>query len=245
MQPAPRKTVDNKWYHKIWLVSLLVVFLPPVGFYGLYKMDNWPASVRWIILVAYLGIMVAASKEPSISDKQSLSSESYPKGVSPEKTIDVNRDSSHTDVDSIFANLSNWVYNEYIDRMTSKKRYVALVQSENKIDFDFPYNGGSTFTLFVRKEGGENNVFLRCDKCQFIHRYGQANTIKAKFDDGSPVSYSFSEAADGSSDIIFINSANAFIGRLKKAKHLLIGAEFYQEGTKYIDFEVENLKWKH
>ena len=138
----------------------------------------------------------------------------------------------------------SWGYSEDEDRMTSVKNFYASSRATSLIDFDFPYNGGSQFTLFVRKMGGKRSeIVLQCDKCQFIHSYGEDNYVKVKFDDRKPERYSFNTAADGSSDIIFIEGASRFIANLKKSKHVLIGADFYQAGTKYMDFNVDGLNW--
>lgn len=139
----------------------------------------------------------------------------------------------------------NWSYEETTDKMTSKKSYFASTQSTNEVQFEFPYNGGSVFTLTVRKMSGRPGVVLSISKGQFISSYGETNSVKVKFDDGSPISFSYGMAADGSHDMIFIENTSKFISKLKRAKKLLIGAEFYQAGTQYAEFDVNGLEWSH
>ena len=134
----------------------------------------------------------------------------------------------------------NWEYNEKEDPMTSKKDFFATLPSTNTIEFEFPYNGGSKFYLNVRKKG-QIDIFLNSDKCQFSTR----KSIKVRFDDEKPMTFSFNEPSDGSSNIIFINSEKLFLEKLKKSKKLLIEAEFYNEGLRIIEFYSEGLKWNH
>ena len=46
---------------------------------------------------------------------------------------------------------SGWTYSEDEDKMTSKKTYYASIEAHESLEFDFPYNGGCTATLYVRK----------------------------------------------------------------------------------------------
>ena len=123
--------------------------------------------------------------------------------------------------------------------------YYAQSISTNEIDFKPPYDGGSKFNLTVRKRNGENEVMLQVDKGQFMPNIADERMIKVKFDDGQPNEYSYNEASDGSSNIIFIESCQSLIKKLKTSKKLMIEAEFYEEGRKVIEFDVSGFEWKH
>jgi hypothetical protein len=134
-----------------------------------------------------------------------------------------------------------WEYQENTDEMDGSVIKFASCKSINSVEFDFPYGGGSYLQLLVRKMKGRNEVILKISKGQFIGSYSE--TCKIKFDDGPVKEYSFNDAADGSSDYIFLESAASIIKQLKQAKHVKIQPTFYQAGKEVFDFDVSGLKW--
>lgn len=136
----------------------------------------------------------------------------------------------------------NWYYDEYKDEMTWYTTKIATAEAENTLYFDFPYQWWSTSYLTVRNMRWELDIILWVSPSQINWDYNYP-TIKAKFDDWTPINYSYNEPADYSSDKIFIRSENDFLNRLKKAKKLLLEVWFYQNWTKTIEFDVEWLKW--
>ncbi len=138
---------------------------------------------------------------------------------------------------------TSWQYTESTDKMDNKKSVYAVNLSPTKIDFEFPYDGGSTFTLTIRKTGADKNVILTVSKGQFIGNVMGERGVRIKFDQEKPVVYGFSESSDGRNDVIFIQNETKLIQKIKTAKMMVIEAEFFQEGRKQIDFDVSNLKW--
>ncbi|WP_051054081.1 hypothetical protein [Fibrella aestuarina] len=138
--------------------------------------------------------------------------------------------------------VSNWYSFENEDKMGAKST-VTTVDAKELLEFDFPYNGGSTASFVVRRKGGETDTYLKVSKGQFNSTY-DGGTVRIRFDQGKPTTYSFSGASDGSSDIVFINSSNGIIKKLRTAKRMVIEAEFYNEGLRQIEFDVEGFKWK-
>lgn len=228
------KNYPDKWYNKTGWVIFWMIFFLPVGAYGLWNSDKLSISEKAGLCVGYLFLLVIAlsdngPKYPTASNNTfEQPALSAPKYDPPTDDLSV-----------------NWSYSENQDRMSGVKTRFASIQSDERLKFDFPYNGGTTFTLSLRHSKEGDDVILQCDKCQFIHSYAGDNSIQVKFDQGSPETYSFSDATDGSSDLIFIQSTSRFINKLKKSNHILIGAEFYQSGTRYIDFSVKGLDWNN
>ncbi|MGQ0739123.1 MAG: hypothetical protein ACT4OJ_08710 [Bacteroidota bacterium] len=137
----------------------------------------------------------------------------------------------------------NWDYSEEKDEMTEKVRYFASCISTNTAYFDFPYDGGSNLNLLIRKMNGRNEVILRISKGQFGSSY--SSTVKIKFDEEQPKIYGFNEAADGSSDYIFLNGGPSIILKLKNSKKVKIQPPFYQEGQVVFEFNTDGLKWEY
>jgi hypothetical protein len=138
----------------------------------------------------------------------------------------------------------DWIYADSRDPMRGTAIRSASIDSANRLEFAFPYDGGSTATLSLRKMNGDLNVMLSVNKGQLIC-YGMGNTeVRAKFDGREIEDYSCGRAADGSSNVLFIRSESSFLASLKKAKTLIVEATFYQAGARQMTFHVEGLVWK-
>lgn len=127
--------------------------------------------------------------------------------------------------------------------MTGKISKWACVSSTNQLQFDFPYHGGSTGELCVRKRAdGSRDAWVEVDKGQFICHYDNC-TVRVKFDDGAIRSFGMAESSSGNSNILFFNSYGTFTSSLKKAKRVKVEAQYYQRGREVLEFDVAGLKW--
>lgn len=139
---------------------------------------------------------------------------------------------------------NKWYYNEDVDKMTSKKNHFATLVSENSLNFDFPYNGGSYGKLLVRKKDGSTNIMLSISKGQFMTGI-EGVRVRLRFDQEPAFSVTGSQSSDYSSDLLFLSSESKIINKLKKSKSLIVEAEFYNEGRRTLDFNIEGFEWKH
>ena len=140
---------------------------------------------------------------------------------------------------------SEWYYSTDTDEMSGNNQYFAELISENQIEFEFPYSGGSKFKIIVRNMENRNDVLLVVDKGQFMTSIQGSENIKIKFDDISPEKYSYSSSSDGSQDVVFLSRANEIIKKLKTSKKVMIEASFFQAGRKVIHFNTENFNWEN
>lgn len=138
-----------------------------------------------------------------------------------------------------------WHYSEEEDKMTSTKKYFANIDANEELIFPFPYDGGSTATIYIRNKEKENNVMLCVSKGQFLCNASDGCMIRARFDDNKPETFECSEPADYDTKTIFINSAIRFIKKCKTSKKVILEATFYQAGSKQMEFNIEGLKWDH
>lgn len=138
----------------------------------------------------------------------------------------------------------NWEYSKTHDKMENSTIYYAECYSDNRILFDFPYNqeGGSYFTLIVRKMK-KNEVLITVSKGQFLSGYNRV--VKLKFDNENTFNVGCSSSSDGSSETIFLSNSAKIISKLKKAKKVMIEVEFYDFGRQILEFTVKDLKWEH
>lgn len=137
---------------------------------------------------------------------------------------------------------SKWKYSEKIDEMDHSKTEYAKLISDNKLEFEFPYNGGSTFTFWLRKTNGKYDLLLSVDKGQFLSNLLDSEKLRIKFDEGEAFKWNYADANDGSVDVIFPEYSDDFLEALKKSKTMLIEAPFAFAGRQVIRFKTENLK---
>ena len=150
---------------------------------------------------------------------------------------------SDTNGSSTLSEGKMWEIKTEKDEMTDKENVWATLTSSNYIKQDFPYQGETYARICVRymsKYG--NDVIISIDKGQI---YG-GNKVVARFDDGQPIDYTFSEPSDGSSEDIFINNKSSFIAKCKTAKEIKIEIPIYEEGMNVFTFNVDSvLVWEH
>ncbi|RVT78544.1 hypothetical protein EOD40_04735 [Flavobacterium sufflavum] len=157
-------------------------------------------------------------------------------------TVDTTAVSVDTMINTPTANDNKWQYDSSIDKMTSKTSKFATITSNESLDLDFPYDGVNWAYLTLRKKNGTLNIYLKIDKGQ-IHGGYENNYIEVRFDEDKPITFSYSEPEDNSSDLIFIDNETKFLSKLKKSKKTLIGIPLYQNGTQILEFNTENLEW--
>jgi hypothetical protein len=133
--------------------------------------------------------------------------------------------------------VNEWRYEKSRDPLTDQSSIHAAIKSRNLVEFHFPYNGGTSGTLIVRKnEDGRPEVLfainrgqLLCPRDTCIFRY--------RFDDLPVGEYGASPSDNGNPRVMFLGYYSAdFLENLKKAKRLRVSTDFYQEGPRTFEF---------
>lgn len=137
-----------------------------------------------------------------------------------------------------------WVYYDSPDKMTGKSWRFAEIKSVNLVDFDFPYQGSQRATLTLRSHPTKGrDVIISLERAQFLCGTSGCS-VGAKFDAAAPVKYAVSEPADHRSNMLFIDSDEQFVKRLRSSKTVMIEAQFYQQGSRVFEFQSAGLEWK-
>ncbi|WP_420151406.1 hypothetical protein [Spirosoma sp.] len=136
-----------------------------------------------------------------------------------------------------------WQYSKTTDR-EGRSVYKASISSPTPLEFEFPYNGGSVATLTIRKRADDTHVYIQVSKGQF-NRSFQEGKARVRFDGGSPATYAFSAAENGSANVIFFNSERELIKRMKAARNMLVDVEFAGQGSRQIAFNTAGLQWNY
>ncbi|MBK8265586.1 MAG: hypothetical protein IPK80_30190 [Nannocystis sp.] len=140
---------------------------------------------------------------------------------------------------------SGWQTWEKEDVMTGLVTSFAARESLNSHEFGFPYQGGSSATLTLRRHPrhGED-VILSVTKGQILCSSFQRCTVMVRFDDLPPIRLRGAEPADHDSTTLFLEPAEKFIKAARQASKAAIELSFYREGSRVFLFDVEGLVWK-
>jgi len=235
-QPDPKPT-PSAWRSNIATTPVA----EPEGSKGaIGKIIGWGCA--GFVLIAMIGAIAGGG------GKQSGSVTSNDAAIDMNATdmnvVDMNATDINATADEATAteNTSGWSYNSDTDQLRGKTIYFASADSQNSVDFDFPYSGGSTLSMTVRKHPKYgNDVYFRISKGQFVCGIDSCQgTIN--YGDGAQ-SISLTEPEDHSSDTLFASNGSSVIEHLKKAKRVIIELPFYQEGNRQFTFETKGLNW--
>lgn len=139
-----------------------------------------------------------------------------------------------------------WKISTSKDEMRGSTDTFASIESDNEVEFEFPYHGGSTLSIVVREsQKFGTDVYLLISDGQFIgNAFDGSNYVTIKFEDGPLQKYYFDDAADGSTNVIFLRKEKELIAKFKTAKKIMIEAPFFDSGSKQFTFTVgKPLEW--
>lgn len=142
---------------------------------------------------------------------------------------------------------SKWRYEQDKDDLRNATTYMAVLASNNTIDFGFPYNG-SSMDLTLRKDPKYGNDVIFAVNGQFNGCIIESCKITVKFDDGKLESYRMVGSDGGDNSMLFIENNKAmktFVDKLKKSKKLIVEGNFYNYGKGQFTFDTQGLEWKH
>ena len=188
--------------------------------------------MRILYVVAVLGVFLSGCDQPAPSKSDAAIKD---KTVSPQ-----------SDAPSVGSAPSKpatkWSYSSDTDKMRGTVTKYARLESENELQFGFPYDGG-TATLLLRSRPEDGlNVLLQIEGQFICHSYSN-DTIAVKFDEGPIRNFGCSEPQAGGTGLLFIDQESRFVTALKRAKTVIIEAQFYQSGRKQMEFDVRGLNW--
>jgi len=145
---------------------------------------------------------------------------------------------------------ADWETSFSNDEMRGTAQKFVQTESDNAVDFDFPYNGGSKMGLMLRsnktqlKDGQKaedlplSEAILTISKGQFICSSYSDCHVSVKFDDGKIQKFTMSPASGGRSDVIFFDNSKPFIKSIKSHKKLILEADFYNSGPRQFKFDL-------
>lgn len=141
-----------------------------------------------------------------------------------------------------------WEYETSNDEMRGIEKQYAYIRSTNKVEFDFPYEGGSNLRITLRRDVGKStDIMFTISKGQFTcNTFSGDCYASVKIDDNAVEEIQLVGTSDHSSEVLFIESEQdsiKFIQQLLKANKIIVELPFYQEGRQQFKFDVAGLKW--
>jgi hypothetical protein len=137
------------------------------------------------------------------------------------------------------ADAEKWSYSADNDEMTGRTSRMAIIASENTVNFGFPYNGEQHGRLVIRNHPSfGRDVIFQIDEGQILCPSYDDCTIRIRFDDGAPERWTAAGPSDHSTTSVFIRAATRFVQRMKAAKVVRISVPVYQEGQPAFEFRV-------
>lgn len=191
-----------------------------------------PRWVVWIVFIFVFAAIIGSCQDKSNSRVNNGGGNSAPS-------------QSSTDSAQINNTPKNWSYESSKDEMRGTKSSTAYTVSKNKVDFAFPYSGGSNLNLMVRNNAGQKDVIITISKGQFLCGLMDGCDVNFKFDDGSVQSITMIGSDSHDSDILFVKypkTTGVVIGKIANSKKLIIEPKFYQEGSKQFTFDLTGFK---
>ncbi len=132
-----------------------------------------------------------------------------------------------------------WVY-ETPENEMGEKTEMARVMSTNKVDFEFPYNGGSLGSVTFRKKGKDLSAMFVVTKGQIDFDY-DGTYARIKFDDEAPIKWEISQSSTSDSELAFFENEKKLLEKFKKSKKVVVELPFYQSGNSQFTFNTEGL----
>jgi len=133
---------------------------------------------------------------------------------------------------------NKWTYSVTEDPMTSRRTLIALIQSENTVSFDFPYQGAQHGTLMIRDHPRYGRDVIFCIERGQLLCHSSDCEVQIRFDDDDPFHWNAVGAADNSNESIFFQNEMRFVKRLRSSRVLRLQVRVYQEGNQIFVFHV-------
>lgn len=186
-----------------------------------------------LLFVCCLLLLFACSDKKKVAQTSAVDTVGIPVGVTTEQSAST----------SSASQTPAWQYEKTVDQ-AGHPVYKASIVSPTQLRFDFPYAGGSTATLTIRKRESGTHVYIQVSNGQF-NRSFQGGHARVRFDSRPPATYAFSAAENGSANVIFFDSEQALIGQLKASQKMTVDVEFAGQSKRQIEFRTAGLTWNY
>jgi hypothetical protein len=215
----------------IFIAALIGVFKPYIN-----GVKRWQFGVGAFVAFVLVGVFADPPATPGNSAEPVASSASVPAG---EQIAEAATGPVAEKIEGA------WTYSTERDEMRGAESRFAELEATNTIDLDFPY-GEQRGRILVRHSAKHGfDILVGVPSGQIMCNSFSNSYINVKFDDGPIQRFGCNDASDGSSNMIFVEGAKSFLGKLKQSKRAVVEAEFFQNGLQQMTFNTANLQWEN
>jgi len=165
-------------------------------------------------------------------------------GVDGVDSPDMNSAASDLNVAGAGSSGDGWQYDTRRDEMRGTTTRNASLTSANQVSLSFPY-GTVRARLVVRQRPQDGlNVMFIADEGQVLCNSFSDSRLSVKFDDGPVRTFGCDGASSGSPEIAFFSAPREVLAQIKRARRMIVEAEFYNDGPQQFTFELAGLNWE-
>lgn len=140
--------------------------------------------------------------------------------------------------------VSAWTYDDRQDPMTDAYTRTACTTSTNQARLSSPYRPTNARLCIRQSPQHGLDVYVHLlGEGQIICRSYNNCTLPVRFGEGAQQRFSATDAADGSSDIVFFTNASRFVAAAEEADEIRVQLTFYRDGDQVLEFPSEGLEW--
>lgn len=139
---------------------------------------------------------------------------------------------------------TTWVYENRVEAVDEPITHRASLTSPTRLQFGFPYAGGSAVRLALRERDNDALVSLHVSNGAFNKSF-QGGSVQIRFDGRPPVTYRYSAAQNGSTTVIFLDQPDGIIRKLKTSRNVVVDLDFSNQGKRQLTFRTAGLRWPY
>lgn len=140
------------------------------------------------------------------------------------------------------ANETKWELSNSSSKMSNDSIISATIESDNEVEFDFPYEGKQRAKLSLWTTTNSNTDYLTfsIERGQIVCGFGKGCSVDIKVDDEDAVSVKGTPPSDGTSTYITVDLDAGLAAKLKRAKKILAQPTIFQNGYPVFEFDAKN-----
>ncbi|HII3689791.1 TPA: type VI secretion system-associated protein TagO [Pasteurella multocida] len=137
---------------------------------------------------------------------------------------------------------TKWVYSESKSEMSNTEYVQVSIDSENSVNFSFPYQGEqkARLRLWRSKKGNTDYLTFSIKKGQIVCRTGSGCSLSIKIDDDDEFYIKGDEPSDSDSTYTTVKLTGDEAFRISRASKILIQPTIYKQGYPIFKFDVKN-----
>ncbi len=147
--------------------------------------------------------------------------------------------------EALGASRAKWSYNRSSDLETSGEVFHAMIQSENLVNLQPPYDGEQRGSLYFRTHPRYGRqIYLQLERGSLVCPSLGGCTVGVQFDDEPQIQWEATRTGDFSPQMIFLLEHDAFIRRVMEAGTVRVQPTAFPDERPVFEFEVSGFEYE-